>query len=201
MKNKERLMRVLMTFVVIINFFNLVTSPIPYRVKFDKSIAEGILKGAYLPLENFVKSGIPTEDEEFDLVHDDIRNKEDFKRLFTNKTSNRMAEDFFEDLIVEKQGELYIDNRVYIPNIYLEGGKLTSSYIKRSQKLKSIILGKNEIESEELVIKERWKISGEWRIRRNYFVKNEDGEWILDHFTGTGYYKLVEVSHNPWSYY
>lgn len=201
MKTRENLMRIMMFFIVIINLVNLVTLPIPYRVGFDKTSAEEILKEAYKPLEDFVKSGVYIGDEGLLLLPDNVRNEEDFINLFDNKVNNRLAEEFFEDIVVEKQGVLYIDRKVYIPNIYAEDSKLTSSYIKKeTRSLYSFITGDNHIEEEKLVIKERWKISGEWHRRSNYFVKNESGEWVLDRFNGTGLYGFVEASHNPWSY-
>jgi len=78
MKNRQKLKRVIMIFVVIINIFNIVTLPIPYRIKFDKSIAEELLKETYLPLVDFVKAGTPIEGEELLLAPNDIRNENDF---------------------------------------------------------------------------------------------------------------------------
>ena len=200
-KTRESLMRIMMFFIVIINLVNLVTLPIPYRVSFDKTIAEDILKAAYKPLEDFVKAGVSIDSDELLLVSSGIRNEEDFIKLFNNKVNNRLVEGFFEDIVVENQGVLYIDRKVYIPNIHAVDSKLTSSYIKKkTRSLYSFITGDNHIEEEILVIKERWKISGEWHRRSNYFVKNESGEWVLDRFNGTSLYGFVEASHNPWSY-
>lgn len=185
-------------FVVILN---LVILPIPYRVGFDKSIAEELIKEAYKPLVDFIKVGTLIEGEDLLLAPNDIRNEKEFIRLFNNKIDNKVVEGFFQDLVIEKQGVLYIDKRVYIPNIYAESSILTNSYIKKSKRLNSFILGNSDKEEEKLVIKEKWKISGEWHRRSNYFVKNDDGEWILDHFTGTGKYKFVDSNNNPWIYY
>lgn len=52
---------------------------------------------------------------------------------------------------------------------------------------------------EELVIKETWMISGEINKRSNYFIKNENGQWILDHFSGTSRYGFGDISCNPWN--
>ena len=196
------LKRILMIFVVIINLVNLFTLPFPYRIKFDKSIAEELLKEAYRPLEDFVKAGTPIEGKELLLAPNDIRNEKDFVKIFNNNIDNKVVEEFFEDLVIEKQGVLYIDKKVYIPNIHAEDSKLTSSYIKKkTRSLYSFILGENPVEEEKLVIKEKWQISGEWHRRSNYFIKNENGEWILDYFNGTSMYGFVDSSHNPWSYY
>lgn len=200
MKTKEKLIiRIIIISVVV---FSIITQPIPYRVKFDKSIAEELLKETYMPLEDFVKAGIPVEDEELLLVPNDIRNKEDFMRLFNNKINTRIVEDFYKSLVIEKPEGLYIDKKVYIPNIYAESSILTNSYIKKWRRsLYSYISGEDDSKEEKLIIKEKWKISGEWHRRNNYFVKNENGEWVLDHFGGISKYGFTDPSHNPWNYY
>lgn len=193
----QKLLRVIIIFIFI---FNLVTLPIPHKERFDKSTAEELLKEAYIPLEDFVKSGIPMEDEELLLAANDIRNEKDFIRLFNNKIDNEVVEQFFKDLVIEKQGVLYIDKKVYIPTIYAEDSILTNSYIKKYKgSLYSYISGDNDIQEEKLIIKEKWKVSGEWHRRSNFFIKNEDGEWILDYFTGTSMYRFVDSKDNPWS--
>lgn len=201
-ETRQKVMRVIMIFALILNIANLATRPISHKEKFDKSIAEEILKEAYLPLIDFVKAGTPVEDEELLLVPKDIRSKNDFIKLFDNKIDNKskQVEDFFEELVIEKQDVLYIDKRVYIPTIYDEDGTLTNSYIKKyKSSLYSRLLGENKILKEELIIKEKWKISGERRT--NTFVMNENGQWVLDGFSGTSMNKFVDSNHNPWSYY
>jgi hypothetical protein len=163
-------------------------------------MAEELLKETYMPLEYFIRNGIPTENDELLLVSDDIKDEKDFIKLFNNKIDSRVVEDFFEDLIIEKEGRLYIDKKVYIPTVYSEESVLTKSYIRKHTKsLYSYILGRDENVEEKLIIKERWKITGEWFRRSNYFVKNDEGEWILDYFNGSRMHKFVEVDHNPWN--
>lgn len=116
MKNRQKLIQIILGFIII---FNLVRLPIPYNEKFDKSMAEELLKETYMPLEDFVRNGIPTENEELLLVSDDIKDEKDFIKLFNNKIDSRVVEDFFEDLIIEKEGRLYIDKKVYIP-LYIQ---------------------------------------------------------------------------------
>lgn len=204
LKNRQKLMKVIMFFIVIINIANLATMPIIYKDKFDKSVAEEILKETFWPLIGFVRAGSPVEIEELLLSPVDIRSENDFIKLFENKidNKNKLVDGFFKDLVIEKQGDLYIDKRVYIPTIFDENGSLTNSYIKKyKSSLYSQLLGENEILKEELIIKEKWKISGEWYKRTNYFVMNENGQWVLDYFTGTTMHKFVESNHNPWNYY
>lgn len=174
MKTRQKVMKVIMIFVLILGIANLATIPIPHKEKLDNSAAEEILKETYLPLIDFVKAGTPVVGEELLLVPSDIRSENDFIKLFDNKIDNKKLERFFEKLVIEKQEVLYIDKRVYIPTIYDENGSLTNSYIKKSKSsLYSQLLGKNEILKEELIIKEKWKISGDRRT--NIFVMNENG--------------------------
>ncbi|NLM04025.1 MAG: hypothetical protein GX214_03290 [Clostridiales bacterium] len=198
MKSRKKIMQVILIFIII---FNATTLPIPYREKFDKTMAEEMLKNAYKPLEDFISNGIPVEDEGLFLAPDNIETKEDFVKLFNNKINTRLVENFFEDLIIEKDGRLYIDRKVYIPTIYVGDGVLTKSYIKKyTRSLYSYILDRDDRPEEKLVIKEKWKITGEWFRRSNYFIKNDEGEWVLDYFNGSSMHKFVEVDHNPWNY-
>lgn len=116
MKDRQKIFQIILAIIAI---FNLIRLPIPYNVKFDKSMAEELLKETYMPLEDFVRNGIPTENEELLLVSDDIKDEKDFIKLFNNKIDSRVVEDFFEDLIIEKEGRLYIDKKVYIP-LYIQ---------------------------------------------------------------------------------
>lgn len=201
-ETRQKVMRVIMIFALILIIANLATRPISHKEKFDKSIAEEILKEAYLPLIDFVKAGTPVEDEELLLAAIDIRSENDFINLFDNKIDNKKVERFFEELVIEKQDVLYIDKRVYIPTIYDENGTLTNSYIKKyKSSLYSRLLGENEILKEELIIKEKWKISGEWYRRTNIFTMSENGQWVLVRTSGTGVHGFVDSNHNPWSYY
>lgn len=203
-ETRQKVMRVIMIFALILNIANLATRPISHKEKFDNYAAEEILKETYLPLIDFVKAGTPVEDEELLLAPKDIRSKNDFIKLFDNKTDNKTKDldDFYEELVIEKQGVLYIDKMVYIPTIYDQNGTLTNSYIKKyKSSLYSRLLGENKILKKELIIKQKWKISGEWYRRTSHFVMNENGQWVLDRFSGTSMHKFVDSNHNPWSYY
>lgn len=201
MKNKKKILQIILAFIII---FNLTRLPIPYRVKFDKDQAEVILREAYGPLEDFIRAGIPTEDEELLLVPDNIKGEEDFIKLFDKgiNNHNHVVRDFFQDIVLEKEGDLYINKKAYIPTIYQkEDSLITKAYIKEyTRSLYSYILGRDDKKEEELVIKEKWKITGEWFRRSNYFSKNSEGRWVLDYFSGSRAHDFVEVEHNPWYY-
>src|SRR5690554_1693786 len=85
--------------MILVILLNVITVPIPYRIGFDKSTAEDLLKEAYTPLEDFVKAGTPVENEELLLAPRNIRSEKDFVRLFNNKIDNHVVESFFEDLV------------------------------------------------------------------------------------------------------
>ena len=136
MEIKENFIRIIKAIIFISSLVNLFLIPIPYKkVDFDRSGAEQLLKESYGPLETFVKSGIAEgqviEGENLLGAPKDVKNEKDFIQLFNDKAEESVVENFFEELVVEKQGELYIDTTVYIPNIYAENGKVTESYIKK----------------------------------------------------------------------
>ncbi len=197
MKPKEKLLKILILILFLINLFR---TPLPYWAKIDESVAKNLLKEAYSPLEDFITSATPVEDKELLLVSSDIKNKDDFIRSFDNKVDDRVLEDFFEALVIEEEGILYIDETVYIPSIYSENGQVTSHYIRKyTRTLYSVLSGSSETEEDELVIKEKWTISGDWNKRKNYFKRNKEGDWVLNHISGTTMFEFVEASDNPWS--
>ncbi len=196
-----RLLNILKNILIVFMFiYGLLTLQIPYKVEFDKSMAEEILKETYRPLEEFVKGLTPIEGEELYLIPKGIRNEKDFVKLFDNRIEDRVAENFFERLTVEKQGVIYVDKKVYIPNIYAENSILTDSYIKKRKSVYSFILNRDDVEG-KLIIKETWDANGMWDRRSNYFIKNENGEWILEYFNGIATRKFANSNTNPWSTY
>lgn len=201
MEIKENFIRIIKAIIFISSLVNLFLFPLPYKkMDFDKSGAEQLLKETYGPLEDFVKSGIPIEDEGLLKVPEYIKNEKDFIGLFDNKMDESTVENFFEDLVIEKQQHLYIDTTVYIPNIYDENGKVTESYIKKYKSAASFIFTKAPSREEKLIIKESWEISGQWHGRTNYYIKDKNGEWMFDHFNGTAMYGFTQPDHNPWNY-
>lgn len=185
---------------IIVNLIILISNiHISERVKFDKLEADKLLKEAYKPLETFSKDLIVIEDEKLLLVPSYISCEEDFVDLFNQKMEGSTPRGFYEDLVIEKDGQLYVDASGYIPNIYTEEGQVVTSYTKKRKRLFPNIFGHEDEEDVKLVIKETWKISGQIHKRSNYFIKNESGEWILEHFNGTSHYGFVDVKNNPWN--
>ena len=195
---KQKTIRIIIIFIFI---FNLLTFEFYFKEDFDKSTAEEILKEAYLPLINFVKTGTSVEGEDLLLLPRNIKNKKDFAESFNEKAGYAVAEGFFDEMIVEKNGVLYIDKTVYIPNIHSSESELVRSYTEKRLSLYSYIMGYKDITEEQLVIKEKLKISGKWDKRSNYFVQKENGKWQLDYFDGIGMHGFVDSSDNPWSSY
>ncbi|AOT69636.1 hypothetical protein [Geosporobacter ferrireducens] len=166
----------------------------------NKPEAEELLKETYKPLEDFIKELVFLEDENALPIPEHIKEKEDFIGLFNNM-NKISAESIYESLILEKNGELYVDHLAYIPSIYSEDAKISKAFIRKRKKLVSILMRTGEIESEKLIIKEKWMISQGVHGRSNYFIKNESGDWILEYANGTRSYGFVEPSQNPWSKY
>ena len=193
--------KIVKVFIIVTAIFSIVTFTFYSKGEFNKTSAEVLLKEAYLPLEVFVRSASPTEKDEVLLVPDNIKNEKDFVKLFDNKVNSRIAEGFFEDLVTEKEGLLYIDRTLYIPNIYAKESEITKAYIRERKSIYTYLLGDNDPDEKELVIKEKSMISGQWSKRSYYFVQNEKGEWILDSFEGTVMHGFVDIENNPWSNY
>ncbi len=185
-----RIVTVGICIITINNTFNI------KKIEINKLQAEKLLKETYKPLEDFNKSLITTENDKLLLVPNNIKCEEDFFNLFNKKIENSQLKEFYKDLIIEKNGKLYVNSLAYIPSIYTENGEVTKAYIKKTNK----IFSHYRYENEELIIKETWTVTGDINKRSNYFVKDQSGEWILDHFNGTSYYGFVDINHNPWKF-
>ncbi|QEK11423.1 hypothetical protein FQB35_03010 [Crassaminicella thermophila] len=195
----KKVIKILLSvFIILINIINMNISE---RLAFDRLEAEKLLKETYRPLENFTKELIVSEDEKLLLVPNYIKNEEDFINLFKEKMQEHNAKGFYKDLIVQKRGQLFVDGFVYIPSIYTKNGRVTRAYIKEKQKLISKLFGNDDKKIVELIIKEEWTISGEWHKRSNYYIKNQNGKWMLDHANGTSSYRFVDINNNPWRAY
>lgn len=103
---KQKIIRIILIFIFIVNLF---TFQLSFKEDFNRSTAEGILKEAYIPLISFVKAGTPVEGEDLLLLPSNIKNKKDFAESFNEKVGYALAEGFFEELLVERSGVLYID--------------------------------------------------------------------------------------------
>lgn len=120
-----------------------------------------------------------------------IINEADFVRLFHNINED-VVMNFYEELVLEKNSKHFVNGRAYIPSIYCDGGKVMKAYIRKRHYLLSP--SKN---SETLIIKESWIVSGEVNKRTDYFIKDKAGEWILDSFNGTVSYEFIDINDNP----
>lgn len=197
----EKLLRI---FLIIISIYITVSSilniQITEKIPFNQSNAEKVLKETYKPLDEFVRNLVFMENGQLLRIKDSIKNKKDFAARFA-KMDEHNGKSIYEDLIIEREGKLYVDPLIFIPNIHDESGVVADAYIKKRKNLRSKLIGGHGEEGEELVIYERWMISGDWHSRRNYFEMNDNGEWILDHANGTSCYGFTRISHNPWSKY
>lgn len=164
--------------------------------KLDKKIARDILMDVYKPIYDFA---INTESmTDINIVKmREFRSKDDFVSIIS-KIDNGICEDTFE-YMTENMDEGFIDARVYIPTIYNKTSRVDKAYIKKKNKYNS----KHKLSKEELkpklIIKESWKISGEYHHRTNELFKNDSDNWVLKSSSGTMMYKFVDASNNPWS--
>lgn len=195
MTTKQKILRILLIFIFIVNLF---TFQLSFKEDFDKSTAEEILKEAYLPLGSFVRAGIPLEGKDLLLLPSNIKSKEDFAESFNEKVGFRLAESFFDELVVEKSGVLYIDKTVYIPNIHSSESEITKAYTEKRLNLYSYIMGEKDTAEEGLVIKEKLKTRETWDKRSNHFIQKKNGQWQLDYYDGIGMHGFVDSSENPW---
>lgn len=195
----KTIQKVIYAIIICILIFNVFTYQIPYNIDITDTEAKDILRKVYMPLEDFIKSGIPLQDKGLLKVPEEVRNKNDFIELFNNKIDNRTLGDFFEELVVEKEGELYIDKTIYIPIPYAENSVIKKCYIKkRKNSLYSYISGKDDIKKDELIIKGKYEMDGDWLKLNNYFIKNENGEWIVQVTTGSTMHGFVDYTQNPY---
>lgn len=196
MKIVERIMRIIIMIVVIVGVF---IFQIPYNVEIDPSEAVEVLREVYMPLEEFVKSGIPVEDKRLLKAPLEVENRSDFIKLFENKMQNKMSDDIFENLIIEKEDQLYIDKEIYIPTLYSKNSIITKSYIKkRKDSLYSYISGRSYNKKEELIIKGKYEIDEEWSKLDHLFIKDKNGNWILQISSGTVMQGFVNPDNNPY---
>lgn len=196
-KKKSSILSFIMIIASLISLLaNIKTSE---RIEFNELEAKNMLQEVYKPLEDFNRSLIDTEDEGLLLVPDNIGSEADFINLFNNKVKSHVPKSFYKDLMIERDGKLYVDALVYIPNIYSDSGRVRKAYIEKKKSLFHTIFGGEYEEDEKLMIRESWKVSGEWAKRSNYFSRNEKGEWVLLHANGISRYRFVNVNNNPWS--
>ncbi len=186
---------------ILLIIINIGTMNVSEKVELDKIEGKKLLKETYAPLENFAKKLKFSKDKKLLLLPSNVKSEEDFIHLFDKKMKEHNAEGFYEDLIIQKGDELFVDPLAYIPTIYAKDSIVARAYIKETENLFLKLLGKRDKKRQELIIKERWLISGQWHKRTNYYVKNQNEKWILDHGNGTSVYGFVNINNNPWHEY
>lgn len=129
------------------------------------------MEDTWKPLEEFYNDTI--EDNNVLLPPKYINNKEDFIKHFTTKISKHNAEDFYENLIEEKDdGRMVVRKDVYFSTIYNDGAYVFNSYIRK------------RVDEEELIIVEIVPVYNEWHKRRVYYKRDKNGQWIYNYFSG-----------------
>ncbi|WP_053957625.1 hypothetical protein [Inediibacterium massiliense] len=156
------------------------------KVLINKDQSTIILKEAYQALDDFNRNLKDSNEKNLLVVPDYIESKEDFIESFNGKIARHIIEDFYEDLIFEKEHELFAKKEVYIPSIFAKDSYVENAYIEIKKDRKGKVLSK------QLIIEERGKIHiNESYHRKNFFIKNKEGKWCLDHFDGIKNYVFV----------
>ncbi|ABR48262.1 hypothetical protein Amet_2102 [Alkaliphilus metalliredigens QYMF] len=147
------------------------------EISFDKSEAMTVLQETWRPLQEFNNDSIVNEMNNIIFLPEYIEDKSDLIAFFSTAMPERLAEQFFENLIVEdtKHG-LTVNQSAHFPTIYDEDSYIFKAYIRKSRGM----------EEAELVIQEMGPVGGGYR-RRNYYRKNENDEWTYHYFEGAGW--------------
>ncbi|GAA0729345.1 hypothetical protein GCM10008905_29210 [Clostridium malenominatum] len=167
---------ILIGVVMSIGYVNLIKIGKPYMVKeikLSEDEAVAILKKTWKPLEDFNK--------------EDIKSREDFNKVFEETMSKSMIDDLYEILVDTKEskdGDIKFKEKVRIPTIYNTKMSIEKAYIKGPKYKEE---NKRVNIAEELTIEESGS-SEEDKSRgyfiRSFFIKNDNGEWILNNATG-----------------
>ena len=154
---------------------NLIKMSKPYmtkKIKLQENEAILILKKTWKPLA--------------DLNKEKIRSREEFDKLFEETMTKPMIEDLYEILVDEyksSNGDIKFKEKVRVPTVYDTKMSIEKSYIKAPR----YIEGNKKVITEELRIKELlepYEDGSTSFTRESTFIKNDNGEWILDSITG-----------------
>lgn len=158
--------------IMTMGYINIIKISKPYmikKVKLSEEEAITVLKNTWKPLE--------------ELHKENIKSKEDFYKTFEKTMSKSMIDDLYGILVDEntsKDGAIKFKENVIIPNPYNTKISILKSYMKLP-KYEEKIKQANIIE--ELTIEEEFMQD---RFRReSTFIKNDNGDWILNRITGT----------------
>ena len=173
---KSRMITILIAIVMVIGHINLIKISKPYmtkQVNLNEDEAAAILKKTWKPLIELEKESINSRDE--------------FDKVFKGTMNESMIEDLYRILVdTDKStyGKIKFYEKVRIPTVYDTNISIKKSYIV-SQRYK----GENkEVNIEKLTIKESGKLNEDGPIssfkRESTFIKNDDGNWILDRISG-----------------
>lgn len=174
---KLRMITILIAIVMAIGHINLIKINKPYmtkQVNLNEDEAADILKKTWKPLIELEKEG--------------VNSREDFHKAFRGTMSESMIEDLYEMLVdtdKSTDGKIKFYENVRIPTIYDTKISIKKSYIK-SPKYKELSKEANMVE--ELIIEESGKLDEGGPLssfkRESTFIKNDDGNWILDRIRG-----------------
>lgn len=180
---KLRMVILLIAIVMAMGHINLIKASKPYmtkEIKLEEDEAIAILKETWKPLA--------------ELDKENIKSREEFDKAFKRTMSKSMIDHLYEilaDTDKSTNEEIKFKENVRVPTIYDVKISIKRAYIK-SPKYEEL---DKESNIEELTIKESGKLDEDesWpRLKRtNTFIKNDDGNWILDSISG-----LTSIGYN-----
>lgn len=193
----QKLKGIMSFLLVLIAILNL---PITTKTPYDEGMASEIIKASYLPVMRVVEALEVTSDPDLLKLPLYINSQEDFVSLLASSMDDHLAEDIYEDWIIEENGSLYAKTSYYIPTIYDDSREITKAYIASKQSLVNKLLRRKEMDSRGLVIKERQKeYNTSYHSRTYYYELDEDNNLMLDHVNGTSSMAFTDITHHPWS--
>jgi len=177
----------------------LVHIPITSKIPYDEGMALEIIKASYLPVIELVKELEETDDPQLLRLPPNIKSENDFVAVVAYNMEDRLAEKIYEDWIIEKEGQLYAKSSYYIPTIYDDSREITKAYIAEQETLMDKLRNQKDLDSRELIIKERQKIYDTSYHKRTYhYALDGDNNLVLEHVNGTTSMGFAEVTKNPW---
>lgn len=192
----QKLKGIMSFLLVLIAILNL---PITTKTPYDEGMASEIVKASYLPVMRVVEALEVTSDPDLLKVPSYIKSEEDFVSVLAFNMDDHLAEDIYEDWILEEGGSLYAKSSYYIPTIYDDSREITKAYIASKQSILDKIMKRKEIDSRELIIKERQKeYNTSYHKRTYHYELDEDNNLMLEHVNGTTSIGFAKTEDNPW---
>jgi len=181
MRSKKNTISILLLLVLLTSFKIYNSYYYEYeKTDFDKNKAQKILEDTWSPIKQFNDNLRVDKTNNLILPPKYINDKDDFIKLFSATIPEYKAQQFYTNLIIEHEDHgLIVKEEAHFPNIYYGDSYVSNAYTRKNRRMKE----------PELVIEESGFIRDSDAYRRkNYYKKNENGEWSFEYFEGTSWY-------------